>query len=292
MRILVTGAEGQLGHEFIKQLDIGGCELGEIPSSFAGAKVKGVDIGDYDLTDASAVDKNIGAGGYDIVINCAAFTNVDACESQPDTAHAANAAAPRNIAAACEKTGAKLVHISTDYVFSGDADTPYTEDMPTEPNSVYGTAKLAGEIAVRETCRRHFIARTQWLYGQHGKNFVKTIMNAARENGEVKVVDDQYGCPTNAVDLAYFLLAMAAGESYGTYHCVNSGVTSWYGFTREIIKLADIGAAVTPCTTEEFPRPAPRPAYSALDNSKLTQTVGIAPRSWHDAIASYLKNKY
>ncbi len=290
MKLLITGCNGQLGRELFKQLKNGYAELGSIPERFAGAKVTGVDLDDYDLADRRAVREHILDEEFDVVINCAAYTNVDGCETEQDAAYKANVIAVRNLAEACDDAGAKLVHVSTDYVFSGDACAPYREyDLP-NPQSVYGKTKLAGEQAVRESCRRHFIVRTQWLYGYYGRNFVKTIMNAARINGAVKVVNDQFGCPTNAVDLAYHLLRVAAGNRYGVYHCVNQGVTTWYAFTQEILRLAGINATVTPCTTDEFPHVANRPAYSPLDNMMLRLTVGDEMRRWQDALAMFLAN--
>jgi dTDP-4-dehydrorhamnose reductase len=183
-----------------------------------------------------------------------------------------------------------LCHISTDYVFSGDADQPYREyDLP-NPKSVYGKTKLSGEQYAAARCRRLFVVRTQWLYGYYGNNFVKTILRLAREKGHLSVVNDQFGCPTNAVDLAHHILKISAGNCYGVYHCANHGVASWYEFAQEIVRLSGIKASVTPCTTEEFPRPAPRPAYSPLDNMMLRLTVQDTMRSWQDALAVFMQN--
>lgn len=290
MRILITGCRGQLGTELLKQLAAGRSELGPLPAICNGAYVKGVDIDDFDLSDKAAVYEHLDEESYNLVVNCAAFTNVDGCEASPDAAYAANAIAVRNLAEACGRTETKLVHLSTDYVFDGAADTPYREyDLPA-PRTVYGKTKLAGEQFALQRCRRCFIIRTQWLYGYHGKNFVKTIMQAAREKGSVMVVNDQFGCPTNAVDVAHHILKIAASDRYGVYHCANHGVASWYEFTRKIVRLAGIDAEVRPCTTAEFPRPAPRPAYSALDNMVLRITAGDGMRSWQDAVAAYIKN--
>lgn len=290
MRILITGCRGQLGTELIKQLDAGLSELGKLPAVYADPYVKGVDIDDFDLSDKDAVYQHLDDESYDLAVNCAAYTNVDGCETSPDTAWAANAIAVRNLAEACERTATKLAHVSTDYVFDGKADRPYREYDLTAPNTVYGKTKLAGEQFAQQRCRRTFIIRTQWLYGYHGSNFVKTILTAAKEKGAVSVVNDQFGCPTNAVDVAHHILKIAATNKYGLYHCANHGVASWYDFTCEIVKLAGVDAQVTSCTTAEYPRPAPRPAYSALDNMALRITVGDDMRLWQDAIAAYIQN--
>lgn len=290
MRILITGCKGQLGHELIKQLKNGYSEIGPLPVQYTDPHMVGIDIDDFDLGDKQAVLDHVRDGSFDVVINCAAMTNVDGCEADPDAAYKTNALAARNLAMACEQTATKLVHLSTDYVFPGDVQQPYREFDLTGPQNVYGKTKLAGECFIRERCYRYFIVRTQWLYGYNGGNFVKTIMKTARENGKVNVVNDQFGCPTSAADVAHHILKIAADNRYGIYHCVNHGVTSWYDFTREIIKLAGIDAEVNPCTTLEFPRPAHRPAYSALDNMMLRLTVGDEMRSWQDAIAEYIKN--
>jgi len=290
MRILITGANGQLGRELLKQLSEGTSELGPLPVQYAGAYVRGVDIQDFDLADKQQVLENVRGGSYDVVYNCAAMTNVDGCENDIEQAYKANTLAARNMAMACEHTGTKLVHMSTDYVFPGDASQPYREYDLTGPASVYGKTKLAGEQYIRERCNRYFIVRTQWLYG-NGKNFVRTIANAAKKNGSVRVVDDQFGCPTSAVDLASHLLRIGLDNRYGVYHCVNHGVASWYEFAKEIIRLCAIEAEVLPCKTGEYPAVAPRPAYSALDNLMLRVTLGDEMRSWQDALASYIRSE-
>ena len=289
MRILITGCRGQLGTELQKQLKNGGSALGAMPDCFANAEVVAVDIDDFDLSDRRAVVSFLEKGSFDVVINCAAFTNVNGCESQQDSAFAANVLGPRNLAEGCADTHTALVHVSTDYVFAGDATEPYREYDPTGPVTVYGKTKLAGENAVRELCREHYIVRTAWLYGEHGGNFVKTIIKNAREKGALKVVNDQFGNPTNAEDLAHHILKIIAGGNYGTYHCTGSGICSWYDFAKEIVTLAGIDCTVAPCTTDEYPTPARRPAYSALDNMMLRLTVGDEMRDWHDAIKSYIQ---
>ena len=224
------------------------------------------------------------------------MTNVNGCESAPDTAMKINAIAPRFLAAAAQKIGAKLVYVSTDYVFDGDGARtsddsiiPYTEWDVCAPCSVYGKSKWLGEQYVREVCPRTFVVRTAWLYGYVGGNFVKTIWKNGAQKGELKVVDDQMGNPTNANDLAYHILKLALTDTYGVYHCTGTGVCSWYDFACEIIRLAGVPCRVTPCTTEEYPTPAKRPAYSALDNAMLRCTVGDEMREWKAALAVYVE---
>jgi dTDP-4-dehydrorhamnose reductase len=288
-RVLITGDQGQLGTELRRALSCGETELGNIPAGLHNCQVTGVDIDGLDIADQEAVSAFIQEDKPDLIINCAAFTDVDNCESDPDTAMRANAVGPRNLALAAEETGAKLVHISTDYVFSGEDPALRSEwDIP-NPRSVYGYSKLLGEQYVRQFCRRSFIVRTAWLYGRTGNNFVKTILQAARETGTLKIVNDQYGSPTNAADLAHHLLKLAAGESYGLYHCTNNGECSWYEFAAEFLRLSELAYTIIPCTTEEYPRPAKRPAHSCLDNRMLRLTVGDEMRPWQEAIAAYMR---
>lgn len=291
MKILITGANGQLGTELLRQLAAGGSALGSMPAALKGSEAVGIDIEDGNLANQAEAFALVEKHAPDVVLNCAAFTNVDACESEPDTAFAANAIAARNLARVCEARGAKIVHVSTDYVFAGDGQRPYKEtDLPA-PRSVYGATKLLGESYLREFCSRWFILRTAWLYGRNGKNFVKTIQALARDKGEVKVVDDQLGNPTNAEDLAHHILKLAPTEEYGLYHCTGDGVCSWFDFAREIVRASGIEADVVPCTTEEFPRPAPRPAFSALDNAMLRLTVGDGMRPWQAALDDYIRTQ-
>lgn len=295
MKILITGANGQLGTELLRQLSAGKSALGPIPEALKGAQAVGVDMEDGDLAVQAEAFALVGRHAPDVVINCAAFTNVDGCETQQDAAFAANAVAARNLARACEARGAKIIHVSTDYVFAGNGERPYVEtDLPA-PRSVYGGTKLMGESYLREFCSRWFIVRTAWLYGKNGKNFVKTMQALARERGAVTVVSDQMGNPTNAEDLAHHLLKLAPTEEYGLYHCTGEGVCSWFDFADEIIRASGIKADVTPCTTEEFskiaPQSAPRPAYSALDNAMLRLTVGNEMRPWKEALGDYIRSQ-
>lgn len=288
VEILITGAAGQLGTELQRQLKNGGSALGALPEALREAAVTPVDIADADLTSLHEAKTLVKRVAPDVVLNCAAFTNVDLCETEPDKAFAVNALAARNLAMACEQTGAALLHVSTDYVFSGTGDRPFCETDQPAPQSVYGATKLLGEEMVRGFCSRWFILRTAWLYGLEGSNFVKTILRLAREHGQVKVVNDQLGNPTNAEDLAHHMLRLAASEEYGLYHCTGGGVCSWYDFAKEIVRLAGLDVPVNPCTTEEFPRPAKRPAYSALEHTMLRLGPGDAMRPWQEALADYM----
>lgn len=289
MNILLTGAKGQLGSQIMNIIQSGASEIGKIPSAVAEAKITGIDIQDLDLTDLEAVRNYLKELRPDVVINPAAFTNVDACETNIDTAFKVNALAARNMAMVCEEIGAKLIHISTDYVFSGVGTEPLKEhDMPA-PVSIYGKTKLAGENFVREFCSKYFIVRTAWLYGYNGKNFVYTIMNAAKEKGHLTVVDDQRGNPTNAEDLAHHILKLAVTEEYGVYHCTGEGECSWYDFAKAIVEYAGINCTVDPITSEQLVnRAAKRPAYSSLDNMMLRCTVGNEMREWKEALKEFI----
>ena len=289
MKILITGANGQLGREIQRIFRLGHTELGEIPIELQGADLIPADIDTLNIADARSVEAFVNDTKPNIIINCAAYTNVDGCEENRDTAMAANAIGSRNLAIAAQKIGAKLVHVSTDYVFSGEDAEEKREWDVTAPKSVYGASKLMGEKYVAEQCSRHFIVRTAWLYGYSGGNFVKTILKAGKERGALKVVNDQRGNPTNAADLAHHLLKLAVTGEYGVYHCTNNGTCSWYDFACEVVRLAGFPCEITPCTTAEFPRPARRPAYSSLDNLMLRCTVGDEMRSWQDAISAYMR---
>ena len=291
MKILITGSKGMLATQVITDLERGYTELGEVPAALKGAQLVLADVDELDITDKAATEAFIAQHNPDIVINCAAYTNVDGCESKQDTAFMVNAIGSRNLAIACENTGAKLVHVSTDYVFRGDEPTPRREyDMPW-PISAYGKTKYAGEQFVRQYCKKSFIVRTAWLYGYNGKNFVKTMVWLAKEKGGAKVVNDQHGNPTNAADLSHHLLKIAASEEYGTYHCTGGGECTWFEFAAEIARLAGYEGVMSPCTSEEFPTPTKRPAYSSLDNMMLRVTVGDEMRHWKDALKAYFDNQ-
>ena len=277
MKIFLTGAEGQLGRELQKRL--------------AGTEMMATDMKQLNITDRAAVAAMIGAYQPDIVIHGAAWTQVDVAEEQMDSAWRVNAIGTQNIALACRQVRAAMVYISTDYVFDGKLGRAYTEVDATNPMSVYGKSKLAGEVLARQVTDRLYVLRTAWLYGD-GPNFVRTMLKLGQERPELQVVDDQYGCPTNTVDLAEAVLRLILTERYGTYHAVNSGVTTWYGFAKKIFELTgNTQVKVTPVTTGEFVRPAPRPAYSPLDTRLLQLALDWRLRSWEEALAEYLAGK-
>jgi dTDP-4-dehydrorhamnose reductase len=245
------------------------------------------------VTSAAAVEQAVVDAAADVVLNAAAYTAVDAAEADEATALAVNAEGPANLARVCALHGGRLVHVSTDYVFAGDATTPYEVGAPTGPRSAYGRTKLAGERAVRELLpERSWVVRTAWVYGESGGNFVKTMVRLAGERDILDVVDDQHGSPTWSRDLAAGLVALAtatqapgSGPSTGTYHCTNSGGTTWYGLARAV--FAEIGAdpeRVRPTSTDAVPRPAPRPAYSVLSDASW-RAAGLPPaRPWREAL--------
>jgi dTDP-4-dehydrorhamnose reductase len=264
-KLVITGAAGQLGRALV---ECGGRQ---------GWEVAATDVPELDITDPQAVWGELSRQRPEVVINAAAATRVDDLESDPDGAILVNGLGPRNLAVACRRLGLKLIHLSTDYVFDGAKAGPYVEWDATGPLSVYGRSKLLGEEWVRQQCPDHFIVRTAWLYGLPGPNFITAILARARNlapGGELKVVHDQRGTPTSALALAPQLLALAATEAFGTYHATCQGETTWYEFACLILSAAGITVRVTPCTTEEFPRPAPRPANSVLAN-RLLQVAGL-----------------
>jgi dTDP-4-dehydrorhamnose reductase len=277
MRWLVTGAKGQLGTELVRLLEA------------VGDDVIGVGRSELDVTDSVAVDTLIASTRPDVVINAAAYTAVDAAESDELAAYAGNATAPANLAAALSRHGGALVHVSTDYVFAGDASAPYEVDDEPNPRSVYGRTKLAGELAVRELLPDHsYVVRTAWVYGPTGGNFVKTMVRLEGERETVSVVDDQRGSPTWAPDLAAGLIELgrAAGTvPAGIYHLTNTGDTTWFGFTQAIFE--ELGAdvkRVVPTTSAEFVRPAPRPAYSVLSEQAWVSAGLTVLPPWREAL--------
>lgn len=268
MKILVTGANGMLGQDLCPILED------------VGAFVIETDKDNLDVTNAEQVKQVLADIRPDMVIHCAAYTDVDRAEEDLKTAELINVNGTENIADACAKLGITLVYISTDYVFDGESEEPYTtEDMPNPINN-YGMTKYEGEEAVRSLCEKYYIVRTSWLYGHHGKNFVENMLNMA-DRAEIKVVDDQIGCPTWTVELANGILRLLS-KPYGTYNICGSGFTTWYGFAKEIFSQAGVEVNLKPCTTEEFPRPAKRPKFSVMDNE------GVC-RNWQAALHDYLE---
>ena len=283
MRAMVTGAGGMTGAELVRQ------------ARRKGWKCEGYMRSDLDITDPLAVDAAIRSARPDIVFNAAAFTAVDAAEAAGDVAMEVNADGAGNVARAATTVGATVVHISTDYVFDGRASRPYLPSDPVSPVNAYGKTKLAGEILVRGAAAKHLIVRTSWVYSHEGRNFVRAMLRAADDKRELRVVNDQQGSPTSAADLASALLdsaeAVHASPSLaGTYHFSNSGIVTWYEFAKAIFEIR--GGEVPrmrPISTAEYPTPARRPAWSALDTTSFEGAFGITPRPWRDALAETMR---
>lgn len=288
MKILITGSKGQLGNELLDIIKSGKAEIGEVSEAIKKSEVIALDVDELDITNLEQVKSKINDLKPDVIINCAAATNVDGCESNEDFAFKVNSIGPRNLAIASEEVGAKLVQVSTDYVFSGIGNKPLTEYDLTAPYSVYGKTKLLGENYVRELSSKYFIVRTAWLYGYVGHNFVYTMRRLGKEKECITVVNDQRGNPTHANDLAYHILKLIQTEEYGIYHCTGKGECTWYDFSKMIIELSGEKCEVKPCTSEEYKTPAKRPEYSSLDNMMLRNTVGDDMRDWKDAIKSFI----
>lgn len=271
--ILVVGANGMLGRDLMALL---------------GDRARGVDIDGIDITDLQSTERVVRALHPSVVVNCAAYTDVDGCETNIETAMQVNGEGVAHLAMATRMIGARLVHISSDYVFDGAKGSPYLEDDPTHPLNVYGESKLAGELNAAFN-PDHIIVRTQWLYGLHGKNFVETMLRLACERDELAVVDDQIGSPTWTVDLARAIIALIDHNCSGIYHAANAGYCSWNEFARAIFAETALDVSVKAMSTEQLNRPARRPLYSTLDCGKIERDAGFRPQSWRDALRSYLK---
>ena len=275
-RVMITGANGQLGRAVnLQYADSGEYEL------------INTDVGELDITNIDKVMTFVREVKPYAIINCAAYTAVDACEKEEDLAFRINDIGPRNLSIAATETGAKMMHVSTDYVFDGNGTRPYRETDPTGPQGAYGRTKLAGEDFVREFSDRHFIVRTAWLYGD-GKNFVKTMLRLSETNDKVRVVMDQVGSPTSADELAKAIAYLLPTENYGLFHGTCEGDCSWAQFTEEIFRLAGKNTIVEAITSEEYAAAAKRPAYSILENYMLKMTTDFMFADWHDAIAAYI----
>lgn len=277
-KVIVTGADGQLGRAINQQ--------------YAGSnayELINTDVGELDITDIDKVMEFVREINPYAIINCAAYTAVDACEKEEDLAFRINALGPRNLSIAATETGAKMMHVSTDYVFDGKGTRPYLETDPTGPQGVYGRTKLAGENFVREFSNRHYIVRTAWLYGD-GKNFVKTMLRLSETNDKVRVVMDQVGSPTSASELAKAIAYLLPTENYGLFHGTCEGDCSWAQFTEEIFRLAGKNTIVEAITSEEYGAAAKRPAYSILENYMFKMSTEFMFADWHDAIAEYIRN--
>lgn len=268
MKVLVTGANGMLGRDLCPYLE----ELGML--------VIPTDYDTMDITDSTQTNEVISKIHPDLIIHCAAYTNVDKAEEDLDTATKLNVLGAKNVAISAQKINATMVYISTDYVFDGTKTEPYLPTDKPNPINNYGLTKYQGELEVQKNCEKHYIARTSWLYGIHGNNFVETMLKLAK-NDELNVVDDQKGCPTWTIELIQGVLKLL-NKPYGIYHVCGSGETTWHGFAKAIFEKEGLNVNLKPCTTDKFPRPAKRPCYSVMANENIT-------RNWDVALDDYLK---
>jgi dTDP-4-dehydrorhamnose reductase len=278
MKILLLGARGMLGRDLQPVLS-------------TRHEIIGRDIHDLDIADPGQVGAEIGSLRPNAVINLAAFTDVDGCESQPERAFSVNAQGAGNVARASEAAGAKLIHLSTDYVFDGTSPTPYKEDASPHPLNVYGESKLQGERAVQAAGENHLILRTAWLYGRHGKNFVDTILRLASRQEELRVVNDQKGSPTFTRNLSWAIAQLLEKDLRGIIHVTNSGSCTWFEFTEKILALKPplhSPVLILPISSSELNRPARRPAFSTLDCSRFEGVIGRRMRSWEEGLQEYL----
>lgn len=280
MRVLVTGAKGQLGSDLL-------CEL-----SKRNIESVGIDIEDLDITDAAATKKVIedinNKAKLDAIIHCAAYTAVDAAEDNEALVTKINAEGTKNIAEVAKTLDVAMMYISTDYVFDGEGKRPWEPDDKRAPLNVYGMAKYKGELYVEELVKKYFIVRISWVFGLHGNNFIKTMLRLGKERGAVSVVNDQIGSPTYTPDLSRLLADMIVTDKYGRYHATNEGLCSWYDFAVEIFKQANLDVAVTPVSSDAFPVKAKRPHNSRMDKSKLTENGFKLLPTWQDALGRYL----
>lgn len=277
MKVLVTGARGQLGPDVVQELER------------QGILAVGVDMEEMDITDADAVDLVVKDSGADAVIHCAAYTAVDAAQENASLCQRVNRDGTKNIAMACRKYGKKMLYISTDYIFDGEGEKPWGPEDHANPVNVYGRTKYEGELAVRETLEAYFIVRVSWVFGLHGKNFVKTMLRLSGERECLHVVDDQFGSPTYTRDLAVLLAAMVQTDKYGVYHATNEGICSWYEFACEIFRQAERTVQVEAVPSDAFPVKAKRPHNSRMEKGKLTREGFFRLPRWEDALSRYLR---
>lgn len=277
MKVLVTGAKGQLGTDLMNEL------------AKRGIEGIGVDVQEMDITDAEACRRVIKNSGADAVIHCAAYTAVDAAEDNVELCRRINGEGTRNVAQACKEADVKLMYISTDYVFDGQGTRPWEPDDERHPLNVYGQTKYEGELAVEELSDKYFIVRIAWVFGVAGKNFIKTMLRLGKERGAVSVVDDQVGSPTYTHDLARLLVDMIQTDKYGRYHATNEGLCSWYEFAKEIFRQAGMDVPVTPVSSSEFPAKATRPSNSRMSKEKLSDNGFERLPAWQDALGRFLK---
>ena len=276
MKVLVLGAGGMLGKDLVPILSVKG-------------QVWARDIDDFDITDPKRVQREVEALQPQVLVNAAAYTDVDGCESRKELAFAVNAEGARNVARACAAIGGRMIHLSTDYVFDGSSRIPYGEENLPNPRNVYGSSKLQGERYIQEILENHLIVRTEWLYGRHGKNFVDTILKYAGQQKELRVVDDQRGSPTFTRDLSFALERLIGIEARGILHVTNSGSCTWFEFARQILREKGYDhVQVIPISSEELSRPARRPASSVMDCQRYEKLTGRKMRPWKEAIKEYL----
>ena len=276
MKILVTGVTGQLGYDCVKQLELDGAE------------VQGVSSKEFPLTEPLKMEAYLRKFKPEAVIHCAAYTAVDKAEDEPEACRAVNAEGTRNLARLCKELDAKLIYISTDYVFPGTGEEPYAEDAPTAPVNVYGASKLAGEEAVREILDKYFIVRISWVFGYNGKNFIRTMLKLAESHDKLTVVDDQVGSPTYTRDLAVLLAEMVESDKYGTYHATNEGFCSWADLAIETFRQAGVKVEVERVTSDKFPTKAVRPHNSRMSKEALDRAGFSRLPRWQDAVGRYL----
>ncbi len=276
MKIIVTGSNGQLGTDVAAELSANGHE------------VIGADLPETDITDEAQITSFINESKADAVIHCAAFTNVDLAETERDSCRKINVDGTLNIARACKKNGIKMLYISTDYVFSGEGKDAFETDSPKAPCNFYGESKLGGEIAVTENCEKFFIVRISWVFGENGKNFVKTMLSLSEERDTLTVVCDQVGSPTYTKDLSKLLCSMIETENYGIYHATNEGYCSWAEFASKIMELSDAKTKIVPIPSSGYKSAAVRPANSRLSKKSLDENGFERLPSWEDALKRYL----
>lgn len=281
MKVLVTGVKGQLGYDVVRELEKRGHEA------------VGVDIEEMDITDAAQVSKVIKETAPEAVIHCSAYTAVDRAEDEEELCRRVNAEGTENIAKVCAELDCKLLYISTDYIFSGDGERPWEPEDEADPLNTYGQTKYEGEVAVKTRCNKFYIVRISWVFGVNGNNFVKTMLRLGKENGAVKVVEDQIGSPTYTDDLSVLLVDMIESDAYGEYHATNEGICSWYEFAKEIFAAAGMDdVSVTPVSSDEFPVKAKRPKNSRMSKEKLVKNGFNKLPAWQDAVRRYVGEIY
>jgi len=276
-KVLITGNLGMLGSEL------------SLACEDQGDEVVGVDLPDGDITNRERLLGLIGEADPEFIFHCAAFTKVDQCETEIATAMRVNAIGTQNVALAAESLGVPMLYISTDYIFDGTKEGAYDEWDAANPQSVYGKSKYAGECFVRQLSQWHYIVRVSWLIGKHGPNFIETILKLARERDELRVVNDQFGSPTFVTDLVPELLRLSESGAFGTYHITNRGVTTWYDLAKKALELRGVTTPILPCTTADFPRPAPRPKNSQLSAMLYDLALGNDMPTWEQGLKDYLR---